>query len=189
MAKIDTSTIPNFDSLSDADKLKAIQELEIPEAFDPKKYVPKDTFDRKASEAAEYSRQLREKMTEDERMKAETEAKQKELAEKYEALLQKTEVGEIKSKCLALGIDEKLSQEAAEAYYAKDTEKFFEIIAKSKGVWEASVKEKLVRGTPPPAGKGESGEGTDSAVDFAKSLGAKRTGEKSIEERLSKFQK
>lgn len=189
MAKIDTSTIPNFESLSDADKLKAIQELDIPDPFDESKYVLKEVFDKKASEAANYSRQLKEKMTEDERTKAEAEAAQKELSEKYEALLRKSQVDEMTTKYLALGMDEKLARDTAKAHFENNTDKVFENMEKLNQIRDAKLKEELMRGNGQPAGGSGGTPNTNSAEDFARSLGAKRSGEKPIGEKLNQFYK
>lgn len=189
MAKFDTSKIPNFDALSTEEKLKAVMAFDLPDV-DLSKYVSKETFDKKASEAAEYSRQLKEKRTEEENKAAEAEAKQKEIIEKYNALLEKTTISEYKAKYLTLGMDEKLAEATANAQYSGNTDVVFENISKlTKGI-EEKVREDKVRGTGRPAGNGgKTEEGDDAGVAFAKKLGSSRSGEKEITEELQKYYK
>ena len=59
MPKIDTTQIPDFDSMTADEKVAALLGVEIPEKVDLSKYVPKETFDKKASEAADATKKLR----------------------------------------------------------------------------------------------------------------------------------
>ena len=62
--KVDTSKINGFDALDEnAKKALAGLEVEVPEP-DYTGYVKKEVFDKKASEAADLSKQLKSKMTE-----------------------------------------------------------------------------------------------------------------------------
>lgn len=59
MPNIDVSTIQGFDAMSADEKVNALLSYEIPEAVDMTKYVTKETFDKKASEAAKLARDLK----------------------------------------------------------------------------------------------------------------------------------
>lgn len=59
MPNIDVSTIQGFDAMSADEKVNALLSYEIPEAVDMTKYVSKETFDKKASEAAKLARDLK----------------------------------------------------------------------------------------------------------------------------------
>ena len=62
--KIDTTKIPNFDAFSEEQKAAiSAMEIDVPEP-DYTGWVKKDVFDKKASEAAELSKQMKSKMTE-----------------------------------------------------------------------------------------------------------------------------
>ena len=74
--KIDTSKIPNFDALPQEAR-EAITGMEFADPVDMSKYVEKAVFDRKASAAADLSKQLKSKMTEDEAAAAERTANEK----------------------------------------------------------------------------------------------------------------
>ena len=75
MAKIDTSTIEGYAEMTADQKVAALEALTVPDAVDLSQYVSKATFDKKATEAAESSRQLKAlkdaTLTEEERFKAE----------------------------------------------------------------------------------------------------------------------
>lgn len=75
MANIDTSTIAGYAEMTPEQKVKALESMTIPDAVDLSQYVSKATFDKKASDAAEFSRQLKAlkdaSLTEEERFKAE----------------------------------------------------------------------------------------------------------------------
>lgn len=104
------------------------------------------------SEAAGYKKQLREKMTEDEQ-KAQKEAEERaELQEKYDKLLHKTEVSENKASLLALGYDEKLANETAEAMVSGDLEKVFSNQLKHQQNLEKKIRADVLKDTPPPVG-------------------------------------
>ena len=59
MPNIDTTAITGFDAMSAEEKVNALLAYEIPEAVDLTKYVSKETFDKKASEAARLARELK----------------------------------------------------------------------------------------------------------------------------------
>ncbi len=75
MAKLDTSSIAGYAEMTPEQKVAALEALTVPDAVDLSQYVPKATFDKKASESADYSRQLKAlkdaSLTEEERFKAE----------------------------------------------------------------------------------------------------------------------
>ena len=66
MPNIDTSTIEGFDGMTDAQKVDALLKVEIPDRVDLKQYVDKSLFDKKLSELADVSKQLKAKQTDDE---------------------------------------------------------------------------------------------------------------------------
>lgn len=149
--KIDTSTISGFDAMSVEDKLKAILSLEVPDPVDLAGYVKKDVFDAKATEAARLSKQLKEKMTDDEQTKeAEARAKQ-ELEEKYNALLKESAISKYKARYLAIGYDEKLAEDTATALFEGNVDKVFANNEKFNSAFEQRVKADVLKGTPAPA--------------------------------------
>lgn len=173
--KIDTTQIPNFDSLPEEAKI-AIMGMEFADLPDMSKYVEKTVFDRKAAEAAEASRKLREKMTDDEKKASEDEAKWKEVQEKIAQLEAEKLEASYKTKFLALGYDEELATETAKAMAAGDMTKVFESQRKFSDATEARIRSEAIRATPHPSGSGGSDGKTEPsralqiAQDYQKNL-------------------
>ena len=172
--KISTDSIQGFAEMSDADKVTALLGLDLPDPVDMSQYVDKKTFDAKASEAANLSKQLKAKMTDDEAAKAQADADRKALEDKYAELLKKSTVAEHTAKFIALGYDEKLARETAEALYDGDMTKVFENQQKVNAALEKKLRAEMVKSDPKPEGAGGGNEKADTAVEFAKKLGKQR---------------
>lgn len=123
--KIDTSKIKGFDTLPE-DMKKALSEHEI-EVADPdySGYVTKETFDKKASEAAELSKKLKSNMSEAELAAEESKQKFADMENELNALRKEKKIAGYKADYLALGYEEKLALETATALEAGDTAKVF----------------------------------------------------------------
>ena len=113
--KISTDSIQGFAEMSDADKVTALLGLDVPDQVDLSGYVKKEVFDAKATEAANLSKQLKSKMTDDEAAKAQADADRKALEDKYTELLRKSTIAEHTARYIAMpGYDEKLARELAD---------------------------------------------------------------------------
>lgn len=110
------------------------------------------------SEAADYKKQLREKMSEDERKAKEDAEKQEKLQSDYDALVRKVTISENKARLLALGYEDALAGEVAEAMADGDTEKVFAAQKKHLDSVEKKVREEVLKNTPKPVG----GKSTDT---------------------------
>lgn len=175
---IDTSIIPDFDTMTAEQKVDALLGLEIPEKVDLSAYVKKTVFDAKASEAAELSKKLKGKMNEDElavaereRVQAESEAKYAELESKYNALIKKSTIAEYKGKFLAQGYDEKLAQSTAEALANGDMDKVFANSETFKIALEKKIKADIMAANPNPNGSNGTNKEVDSGIEKAKQIG------------------
>ena len=149
--KIDTTQIPNFDSLPE-DVKNAILDMDIGDAPDMSQFVAKHVFDKKASEAAELSKQLRSRMSEEE-AKATKEAEERAalLARVTELEKEKTITGYTNS-FLSLGYDEKAAKATAEALASGDMDLVFINQKKHIETREKLLRAELLKETPPPAG-------------------------------------
>lgn len=155
MAKIDVSLIEGYASMSVEEKLKALEEFNTPEP-DYTGYIKKEIFDKTASELSTMKKQLREKMTDDEAAKQKEKEEREELETKYNQLLRKSEVSENKAKLVALGYDEKLANETAEAMVDGDLEKVFTNQKKHLETFEKKVRAEALKDTPKPTPDGDS---------------------------------
>lgn len=182
MATIDTSSIPDFQSMTPEQQVTALLGMEIPDAVDLSGYVKKETFDAKASEAAangkkakELADQLKGKMSDDEKAQAETAAKQKELEDKYNALLKESTISKYKAQFLVIpGYDADLAQQAAEAMEAGEMDKFFAVQAKAQEAHEKALKAEFVKSDPRPGGNGKPNENEPDNVARARELGKQK---------------
>ena len=189
MAVIDTSAIEGFAEMTPEQKVDALTKFEIPDAVDMSKYVSKEVFDKKASEAAGLSKQLKDRMSEEEQKQA-TEAEEKaNLLKKVEELERKDKISTFTANYLSMGYSKELAEDTAKAMADGDMDKVFANGVKHKEALEKDIKEKLMAGTPKPDGAGGSGgDKVDSAVEKAKELAkAKNGGGKQYEETMKNY--
>ena len=173
--KISTDSIQGFAEMSDADKVTALLGLDLPDPVDMSQYVDKKTFDAKASEAANLSKQLKAKMTDDEAAKAQADADRKALEDKYTELLRKSTIAEHTARFIAMpGYDEKLARETAEALFDGNMDKVFDNQQKANAAYEKKLRAEMVKQDPKPDGAGGDDQKKDTAVEFAKKLGKQR---------------
>lgn len=163
--RIDTTQIPNFDTLPDEAK-NAILAMEFADAPDMSQFVAKATFDKKASEAADLGKKLRERMTEDEAKAAKAAEEHAALLERVAQLEHEKAVGTYTAAYLGMGFDDKLAKATAEAMAKGDTDTVLKNQKLHLEAREKALKAELLQKTPaPPAG------GTDTGVkreDFQK---------------------
>ena len=189
MAQFDTSSIAGFEDMTAEQKVDALLKAEIPEAVDMSKFVSKDVFDKKASEAASLSKQLKDKMTDDEARKAEEAQTLENLKTELETLRKDKTVSEYTAKYIALGYEKSLAEETAKAMAEGDMAKVFANGEKHKEALEKDIKEKLMKDDPRPGGGGGKHE-TDPAVDKAVAIAKSKIGNgKTYDEIMSKYKK
>ena len=146
------------EGMSVEDINKALAGIEMPTDSSAEIDRLKNALSKSNSEAAEFKKQLREKMSAEE-------LKAKEDAEKWEALVkerdellrEKTVAGH-KAKYLALGYDEKLATETAEALANGDIDKVFANQKKHNDLVEKRIRADVLKETPMPEG----GNGSDT---------------------------
>lgn len=154
MAKINTSAIDGYKEMSAEEKLAALEALDLPEP-DYTGFVKKDLLDKATSEAANYKKQLRDRMSEDEARAAKEAEEREAIMTELEQLRAEKVVGENTAKFLALGYDEKLARDTAKALATGDTELVFKNHAKFIADREKALKAEILKSTPtPPAGDG-----------------------------------
>lgn len=173
MANIDVTAIQGFDGMTAEQKVEALLNFQIPEAFDKSKWIAKDQFDRTASELADAKKQLKGKMTADEAAKAEQDKAMQDMQEKYNALLKQSTIANHTAKYLSMpGYDEKLARETAEALFEGDMEKVFANQQKANESYEKKLKAEAMKGMRDPA-KGDDDE-KSANVEYAKQRGKAR---------------
>ena len=112
----------------------------------------KSALSKSNSEAADYKKQLREKMSADElKAKEDAEAKEK-LQNDYDALLKKVSISENKAQLLALGYDDTLAAETAEAMVNGELDKVFANQKKHMDAVRKEIRSEILKETPKPDG-------------------------------------
>ena len=163
--KIDVTKIPNFDNLPD-DAKEAILGMDFAEAPDMSQYISKTVFDKKAKEAADLSRQLKAKMSEEEIAKAQADENMAAIMAELEQLRAEKIIGENATKFIELGYDSKLAQATAEAMAKGEMDTVFKNHAKFIADRDKAVRAEILKNTPtPPAGEGTK---TVTREDYAK---------------------
>lgn len=146
--------IEGYETMTPEEKLAAL------EAYDPEKegFVSKAVFDKTATEAADYKKQLRAKQS-DEEAKAAKEAEEKAaLMARLEELEREKTVGTYTTSYLALGYDEKTAKATAEALAKGDMATVFANHKTLIENREKALRAELLKQTPPPAsGKPDEG--------------------------------
>ena len=114
--KIDTSKIEGYAEMTAEEKLAALEAYEM----DTSAFVRKDVADKYASEAANYKKQLREKLSEEEKAKAEQDEALKAMQTELETLRTEKAIDASAKKWMSIGYDEKLATETAKAMVSGD---------------------------------------------------------------------
>lgn len=188
MPNIDTTLIQGFSEMTAEQKVDALLKFEIPEAVDMTKFVSKEIFDRKASEAAGLSKQLKDKMTDDEVKEAEKAKALADMQAELETLRKDKTIADYTTRYLAMGYSQELAKDTAKAMADGDMEKVFKNGETHREALEKKIKEDLMNKTPKPDGAGGDDKHKDSAVEKAKALAkAKHGGDKEYENIMSKY--
>nr|DAN86598.1 MAG TPA: protein of unknown function (DUF5446) [Caudoviricetes sp.] len=161
--KIDVSTIEGYADMTPEQKVAALEAAETPDP-DYSGYVSKDIYDKTASELAAKKRELRQKMTDDEAAKEKEKEERERVEKEYADLKRKTAISENKAQLIAMGYDEKLAEETAEAIVDGDTAKVLANQKKNLDAYGKKVRTEALKDTPKPAG----GDGDGNTMTLAK---------------------
>lgn len=126
--KVNVKDIPNYENLTAEEKIKALTEYEVDvpdRGMDG--YVTKELFDKKASEAASLSKQLKSKMTESELAEAESKQALEDMRAELDSLKKEKTISGYKAEYLGLGYNEETAQESAIALAEGNHAKVFEL--------------------------------------------------------------
>lgn len=154
MAKIDTTAIEGYADMTPEQKLAALEAFEVADP-DYTGYVKKDVFDKTASDLAKLKKEQMAKLSEDERAKQEREDELQQLRDMNAKLLKDMNLSKYKAQYLAMGYDDALATETAQAWVDGDSDK---VIA-NHSAFAASLEKKIKAGMlgdmkTPPAGSG-----------------------------------
>lgn len=135
----------------------ALKDIDLPTDNSAELDRLKTALSKSNSEAADLKKQLREKMSAEEIKAKEDAEKMEAIIKERDALLREKNVLGYKTKYLALGYDEKLATETAEALVSGDLDKVFANQGKNQDTMKKKIREDVLNETPPPEG----GNGSD----------------------------
>ena len=140
------------EGMSVEDIEKALESIELPTDNSAEIDRLKNALSKSNSEAADYRKQLREKMTAEELKAKEDAEKMEALIKERDALLREKTISGHKANYLALGYDDKLATETAEALANGELDKVFANQKKHNESVEKKIREEVLKGTPRPEG-------------------------------------
>ena len=148
------------EDMSVEDIEKALEDIELPTDNSAELERLKNALSKSNSEAADYKRQLKEKMSAEELKAKEDAEKWEEMERNYNALLKKDAISTNKAKLLALGYEEKLADDTAEAMANGELDKVFANQKKHLDNVEKRIRTEILKDTPKPDGGSSSNEMT-----------------------------
>lgn len=165
---IDVSKIDGYAEMTAEQKVAALEQYEI----DLSGYVKKDIADKYASEAADYKRKLKTKMTDEEAAREKEAAERQAMMEELETLKRDKQVSDNISKLLALGYDKEVAAKSANALVDGDIASFFELQGKHQESMVKTLKAELMKQMPkPPASDAAHRENFSKMADEALASG------------------
>ena len=154
------------EDMSGEEIIKALEGIEMPTDNSAEIDRLRAALSKSNSEAADYKKQLREKMSA-EQIKAQEDAEKiEELIRERDALLREKTVASHKAKYLALGYDENLANDTAEALANGELDKVFANQKKHTESVEKRIRADVLKETPTP--EGGTGSETITKEKFSK---------------------
>lgn len=159
MAKFDTSTIENYDSMTPEEKLAALENYEYDDHSDAVEQARKlkEATDKATHEAAELKKQLRAEQAKASGATSEadetiTELKEQlaKLQEQNEAQVKINKISSYNASLLKLGMDDDLAKPTAEALVEGDMDSVFNNLMKFRDIHDKAMKAEIMRQTPKP---------------------------------------
>jgi len=155
MARIDTTKIEGYEEMSAEDKLKALEELDIPEP-DYSGYVSKDISDKYAKEAADFKKKYKDLLGDEQRKQQEQDETFENMKAELENLRIEKAISEHTTNLIKLGYDEESAKKAAKATIDGDFSTVYELQSKFIADTKKNVQSEILKSTPAPnLGDGE----------------------------------
>ena len=154
------------EGMSVEDIENALKDIDLPTDNSAEIDRLKTALSKSNSEAADYRKQLRDKMSAEEIKAKEDAEKFEELQKKYEELVRKDAISQNKVKLLALGYEEKLANDTAEAMVNGELDKVFANQKKHIEAVEKKIRADVLKETPTP--EGGNGSETITKEKFSK---------------------
>ena len=158
MAKIDTSLIEGYESMTPEEKLDALQSFDFEdpdlEALRKDKATYKKRIDELTSELSKRKKAESSSLSRAEQELEDLKTANAELQEKYNAMMKAATIAESKARYLKLGFEESLAEDTANALADGDMDKVFANMEKHQTAFEKKLKADSMRDMGSPDGKG-----------------------------------
>lgn len=166
MAKIDTSKIEGYAEMTPEQKIAALEAVEYEDnATELERY--KNAASKANSEAAEWKRKHNALLSEEDKKKQESEEELTTLRKRVEEMEKEKLISGHKARFLALGYDETLADETAQAMANGETDKVFANQKKFLESHDKAYKAQLMGQTSTPPAGSSAGSGK---TDYAKMI-------------------
>lgn len=138
--------IPGYENMTVEEKLKALEGYEP----DMSGFVSKAVFDKTASEAANYKKQLRDKLTDEEQRAAREAEEREKLMARVQELERDKKVADLTSKYMSLGFDSAVALKTATSHVDGDFDKVFANFKSLIDSREKTIRAEMLKSTPEP---------------------------------------
>lgn len=152
--KIDVTKIDGYENMTAEEKLKALEELdlEVPKDNSDEMLKLKEALNKASSDVANYKKQLKEKMTEQERIEAERKEELEKKDKLLNDLLKEKQVTDFTNNFLSVGYSEDVAKSSAEAIVNGDFGTVFGNLKTFIEGVEKNAKVEVLKSTPKPTG-------------------------------------
>ena len=158
------------EDMTDAEKIALLEKFSMPSSGGD--MIAKSQFDKVSSELAAAKKQLKERMTEDERKEEERNAADAAMREELANLRQERAFEKHKASFLAQKYDVADAEAMAKALVDGDSDGLFKALSKANATAEKNLRAELMKGTPTPPSGGETKEEKSDAIKLAEQLAA-----------------
>ncbi|MCQ2544307.1 MAG: hypothetical protein MJ126_09105 [Lachnospiraceae bacterium] len=152
--KIDVSKIEGYAEMTPEQKLAALESYEY-EADNTETLKLKEALNKASHDVAEYKRQIKEKMSEQERLEAERQEKDAEKEALLKSLLKEKDVSKYQAEFLKNGFNSDLALKSAEALADGDYTTVFANLKTYTEELDQKIRADVLRNTPGPKGGNE----------------------------------
>lgn len=143
---------------------EALANKDLIEKKELENYVPKDTFDKTASQVADYKKRLRATLTEAEQKAQEEKERQETIETELQSLRRSSAIAGLEKNYLGLGYDAETASKIAEATHDNDMETVFDLQKKFLDNKQKAIKAEIMKNVPGAV----SGNNVD--IDFDKRI-------------------
>ena len=152
---MDTSRIQGYETMTDAEKVAALEALE----FDTTGYVTKATLDKATADAAEWKRKYNSTLSEAEQARIAAEEARVATETRLAELERKDKISTTKDQYLASGFSAALALATAEAFVDGKMDVVLANITKHATDVATAAKDEALKGTPAPPASGNPNPG------------------------------